>query len=144
MRTGTWIVGLLGMVGVACASGSTVDTGGEGGGDDGATAGPTWATSTSTATPSTGGTAGGAFAQSWNIVADFTINGLDVQSGIKSAVLLNSVLDGKERASVVVTDVGAFCAATNAQSCGSDPHFALELDLSDVATAGTYDLHEGL
>jgi hypothetical protein len=124
----------------ACAAGESDDPGTGGGG----TTTPTSTTSSSgnggTTTGPGGG--GGPPAASWDVQANFTINGHAVGDAIKSAVARHESVDGHEYVSVIVTDVESFCAALGAGDCGTDPHFRLQFDLVG-SEPGTYHVEEG-
>lgn len=135
-------VGLLGF-GAGCAdsadsdpsAGGNTSSAGGGGGDAGGSA------------AQGGGSAqGGATTQgpvaSWDVTADFEVNGHPVGEAIQSASSFHRQIDGQDYLSVIVTDVPAFCAATQAGDCGTETHFRLELDLTGV-TPGTYSIASG-
>lgn len=114
------------------AGSSTTGSGGSGGdwGHDGG------------ASTGAGGEGGGPITTpvaSWDIVSDIEVNGHDMNSAVKSAVARHQVIDGKDYLSVTLTDVPAFCAALQAEDCGEDVHFRLELALVGVEP-GVYSI----
>lgn len=123
--------------GASESSGSGASTAEGGAGADGG-AGGTGGTDASGA-----GGAMGTPAASWDLSADFTVNGHSFAESIQSAVAFHQVFDGEDHLAVVVTDVPDFCAASTAGDCGSEPHFRLELNLTGLEP-GSYEIADGV
>ena len=78
---------------------------------------------------------------SWDIQANFTINGKDVQSSARSAVFLHTTTPAAHT-EVILTDVVDYCAALKAKQCPQDASFRIVFGISGD-TPGSYSIEQG-
>src|SRR5688572_6463148 len=124
----------------ACAEGDPDEPGS--GGSSPSTTSSSSGDTTATGAGSTSATSGGPPMASWDVQADFTVNGHEVDDAIQSAISRHTSVDGHDFLSVIVTDVPSFCTALGAGDCGTDPHFRLEFAIEGTEP-GTYDIADG-